>query len=115
MDSLHEIYMETTNPKTNYSRLLHIDIAVSILLHTIAYITMFFIVTKLFKVKVSQDIYFKLVIFLLVIMSLGYFGRLYRVKSLYASLLKRNMSEKDALESTKNMINNAYFTYYFIG
>ena len=48
-------------------------------------------------------------------MSLGYFGRLYRVKSLYASLLKRNMSEKDALESTKNMINNAYFTYYFIG
>ena len=48
-------------------------------------------------------------------MCLGYIGRLARSKSLYIALLTKGASQKQALQNTIDIMNNGYFTYYFLG
>ena len=43
----------------------------------------------------------------------GYFGRLYRSKSIYKSLMLEGNNENEAREKTKELMKNAYFVFYF--
>ena len=98
-----KIYKETTDPNVGYSRLLSFDVILSIILHTIAYILIICVIAYIFNIKLKKKIYHRIVIFLIVVMTIGYPFRLMRVKS----LVKNGLSP--------NIINNGYFTWYFIG
>jgi len=115
MDSLSLLYLDTINPLTSYNRLCSLDVLCSIILHTILYVLIIFIIIRVFSLKISSNNYKNIVYFLLVVMSLGYVGRLARSKSLYNALLKRNVKQHDAKRYTIDIMNNGYFTYYFLG
>jgi hypothetical protein len=114
-DLFTNVYFETINPKTNYNRLLSIDVLSSIIFHVIFYILIIFSISYLFNFKIDKKTYIKITIFLLIIMVLGYFGRLSRVKSIYNYFINKGFSEKDSLTSSVNILHNGYFTYYFLG
>ena len=108
MENSCQLFYETTDPKTPYSRLLSIDVGMNIFIHTIIYIAVFYLLMLLLlDKKVSMQklgyVWIGLVIFMLI----GYVGRLCRVKCL-ANVLD---SEEDAMED----LRPAYFVWYFIG
>ena len=115
MDSLSILYLETINPITSYSRLCRLDVLCSIVLHTILYVLLIMIISKIFSLNISSAVYTNIVLFLIVIMCLGYIGRLARAKSLYNALLKKNVKHDEANRYTIDIMNNGYFTYYFLG
>lgn len=108
------VFFETTHPLTPYSRLAQLDVLVSILFHTVSYLLIVYIFSFLFSLKIKQQTYVKLSIFLLVVMSFGYIGRLYRIKNNYKYLIK-NHDDEDALQITNMLTYNGYYTYYFLG
>ena len=115
MNFLSLLYLDTINPLTSYNRLCSLDVLCSIILHTILYLLIIIIITKVFSLKISSTIYKNIVCFLVVVMTLGYVGRLARSKSLYNALLKRNIKQDEAKRYTIDIMNNGYFTYYFLG
>jgi hypothetical protein len=100
MEWLERVFYETTDPKTPYNRLFSKDVIFSILLHTILYT---FLASYIFQF--SKHLYVCILLFTL--MCIGYFARLYRVKSLSIFL----KSEKEA----KERLRSAYYTWYFLG
>ena len=46
-------------------------------------------------------------------MTFGYFGRLYRSKSIYKSLMLEGISEDEEIKKTKEIMINGYFVFYF--
>ena len=110
-NKLFEIYLETTNPKTEYLRILKADVMISILIHVVIYITSLFLLTKVTNIKVKINE--KLIIGLVILMIFGYFGRLLRSKSIFNNLLL-NYKEKIALEKTRKIIDNSYIVWYFL-
>lgn len=120
MKFLNNIYMETTDPNSGYNRIIKYDVFVSIFLHIILYTLCLFTI-KMFMCKVLNiDIlkkinYNNFILGLFIIMFLGYFGRLYRTKSVYESVKEKTKNDSLALEKTRQLINNAYFQWYFLG
>lgn len=110
-NKLFEIYLDTTNPKTEYFRILKADVIISILIHVVIYITCLFLLSKVTNIKVKINE--KLIIGLIILMIFGFFARLLRSKSIY-SLLLRDNKENIALQKTRNIMNNTYLVWYFL-
>lgn len=114
IELLTNLYFKTTNPETKFKELLSVDVLLSILFHTISYLILVKMFSFIFKLKISNNAYLRLSIFLILIMILGYIGRLYRSKKIYKYYL--NYYDKDnANLFTKQLINQGYFKFYFLG
>jgi len=113
MNIFTKVFFETTNPLTDYKRLLKSDVLFSIIFHNISYISIIYIISKIFNLNLTNEMYKKIIICLFVVMILGYYLRLNRVKTLYKILIKNN-NKKIALEKSKSILNNGYFTFYFL-
>ena len=114
METFSKIFIETTDPNSNYKRILSLDVFFSIIFHSIFYLFIFYLFSKFFGLSNMSKIgYFKTFIFLLLLMFFGYIGRLYRSKSMYNTLLKKEKSSEVAYKKTLNMMKDGYFVYYF--
>ena len=106
----YQTFLETTDPETEYIQLASPNVALSIGVNLVLYITAYFILVHLFGFPNKP---FFVLIALIFIMVFGYVGRLARTKSIYAELVKTN-NPKIAREKTMSTIRNAYFTWYFL-
>ena len=114
-DLFTNVYFETINPKSSYNRIISIDVFSSILFHVVSYILIMYTVSYLFNIKINKKTYIKVVIFLLIVMILGYFGRLLRVKSIYNYFITKGHNEKESIELAMSKLHNGYFCFYFLG
>ena len=110
---LTNIYLETTDPRTPYMRLIATDVVFSILLHTVAYVLIIFILKNTLNIFEKMNL-FNLFFFLLIVMTLGFIARLCRSKCIMETIMKKNKNYALSLEKTKDLMNNAYFTWYFL-
>ncbi len=110
-----KLYFDTTAPETEFKRLLSIDVFFSIALHVILYTLFLYLVSFIFNIKFSSSTYYKFVISLIVLMSLGYPARLARVKSLQNTLSGYGFDPQAARHIAVSIINNSYFTWFFLG
>ena len=100
-----DLYVETTNPTLTLSEFLSdrllTKMAASVLFHTIIYVLSLNMASYVFGYKLSSDINIRLSIFLVLVMSLGFVARFYRVKELYHY-------------GGKEYVDKAYITWYFL-
>ena len=101
-DLFNNIYIETTDPSTNYTRLFSYDVVISILFHAVFYLVIVYIISFIFNTKISNNSYTKLFYILILVMASGYVLRLSRVKSLH-----------DLDPELVKTFRQAYFTFYF--
>ena len=101
-DLFNNIYIETTDPSTNYTRLFSYDITISILFHTVFYMLIVYVISFIFNTKISNNSYKKLFCILILVMTIGYILRLCRVKSLH-----------DLNPELLKAVRQTYFTFYF--
>ena len=113
MNNCFDLYLWTTNPHTTYAELVNMEVAFSVLFHVIAYLLIYMVLCQFFIDKTRP--LGNLPIYLTLVMVTGYFGRLYRAKNIYASLLKNNRKHQQALVETQTYMRTGYFTYYFLG
>ena len=59
--------------------------------------------------------YFKIISSLIIIMILGYFGRLARVKSIYNYLINKGNKEEKSISISMGLLHKDYFKFYFLG
>jgi len=111
-DILQNVFLDTTDPKTDYTRLIAFDVVFAIIVNICFYSLFHYLLIKLFRFPQKMTLF---VYILIVIMVLGYIGRLFRSKSVYRTYLERGFSEKDAYMQTIQDIRYAYFTWYFVG
>ena len=114
MDLFSKVFFETTNPNTSYNRLLSFDILISIIFHTLAYIIIICVISNVFNIKTNKKIYIKASIFLIIVMILGYIGRLSRVKSIYNYLSEVGYNNKESTLISMKLLQNDYFKFYFL-
>ena len=107
------LFMETTDPETPYSRLLKVDTLASIVFHIFLYACLVYAFGYIFDMKFSSKVYMRLTLILLIIMVLGYVGRLSRAK--YLEKVLNEKGEKEPREKAKQMIRTGYYTPYFLG
>jgi hypothetical protein len=107
MEAFHRLFIVTTDPATPYIRLLNFDVFLSVFIHAIVYTISYVLICKLFGIttwkKNLNIVFFGLII----LMILGYFGRLYRTKSI-AVVVKSD-------QVAKHQVRNGYFGWYFLG
>ena len=115
IDLFTKVFFDTTNPTTSYNRLFSIDILLSIIFHTLSYVFIIYIISIIFNIKIDTNIYNKVTIFLIIIMTLGYFGRLCRVKSIYNYLINNGYNEKNSITISMELLHKDYFKFYFLG
>ncbi len=115
MVCFQKLFIESTDPESQYYRLLHLDVCISIVTHVILYILFVYLFTYIFDIKLSKSNYIKLLLALIIIMILGYFARLARSKSLYNVFINKGEQPDVAKEKTLNLMYNGYFTHYFLG
>ena len=100
-----DLYVETTNPKLTLSEFLSARLlnkmATSVLFHTILYVVALNMVSYVFGGTLSLDVNIRLSIFLVLVMSVGFVARFYRVKELYHY-------------GGKEYVDKAYITWYFL-
>ena len=75
--------------------------ALSVLFHTILYVVALNMVSYVFGDTLSLDVNIRLSIFLVLVMSVGFVARFYRVKELYHY-------------GGKEYVDKAYITWYFL-
>ena len=110
-----KLFFETTAPESEYSRLLSFDVLFSILFHSVLYILFLYLVGYIFNIKFSKATYKKLFIAIVLIMVVGYPARLMRVKCVRDTLMGYGFDEKTARHIAVSMMNNGYFTWFFMG
>jgi hypothetical protein len=117
LDIFNKVFLETTDPLTEYSRLFDLDVGFSIFMHIIMYSIVYLVIIRLF------DLPDKLMYFipgLAALMVFGYFGRLARSKSLYRVLSNKGSetaaaeTSETAREQTLSTIRGGYFTWCFL-
>lgn len=100
-----DLYVETTNPTLTLSEFLSVRLltkmVASVLFHTILYVVSLNMVSYVFGYTLSSDVNIRLSIFLVLVMSLGFVARFYRVKELYHY-------------GGKEYVDKAYITWYFL-
>jgi len=114
MVCFQKVFVETTDPNTDYIRLMSMDVVASIIFHSVSYIILVFLFAFIFSLKISVSSYLKLFIFLIVIMIFGYIFRLGRSKSLKQVFINKGLHEDDARIHAMELIHKGYFTYYFL-
>ena len=115
MDILTNVYLETIHPLTNYSRIISLDVGLSILIHTSVYIIIVYIVSCVFNIHLNNLVYVRLFALLILVMFLGYLGRLCRSKSLYNYYKNSEKNNEICIDKTLNIMHNGYFNFYFLG
>ena len=118
MDVLTNVYFDTVNPLADYSRLIRLDVLFSIVFHLIVYLLIFYYgynAIYLFKKFISRKRMIYTSIIVLFILCFGYIGRLMRSKSIYNYFILKHYTKQEAVEKTYQVMNNGYFTYYFLG
>lgn len=111
-DVLYKVFLETTDPKTEYERLYSLDIAFSILIHLFFYMFVYLLLVFLFKLPYRP---ISMLFILLITMIIGYYSRLSRSKSIYTILKNMGYTEKESYNKTMSTIRNRYFNWYFLG
>jgi uncharacterized protein YacL len=106
----YKTFLHTTDPHTDYNELISFNVLFSIFVHVILYTVAYFLLTRLFNLPKK---FFLFITGLIVVMILGYFGRLARVKSIYNALLEET-DKANAREKSMNVLRNAYFTWYYL-
>lgn len=97
----------TTNPNTSYGELLNSKVFVMIVLHLVLYETAVVLgALVLFAEAPSPWLLLRIAALLVIIMPLGYIGRLWRAKNL--SMVH------DSIE-VKEKMRTAYYCWWFIG
>ena len=114
-NSLSKIFFETINPESNYLRLLSLDVFICIVIHVILYLFTLCVIIWLLNLKIDKNIYYRLFIFLIIIMPLGYLGRLCRSKSIYNHLINIGKTQEESIRETINLMEIGYFRFYFLG
>jgi len=107
----YKTFLKTTDPYTDYSALASFEVIFCILVNLVFYTGAYYILMKLFGFPKKM---MQVVIGLVVIMILGYIGRLARVKSMYNVLLETRGDEAESHEMATTQLRNAYFTWYFL-
>jgi hypothetical protein len=111
LDILYNTFLFTTDPETQYSELLSKDVLFSIVIHLALYLIAYLLLVGLF------DLPNKPLLFaggLLIIMILGFVGRLARTKGIYQVFLQRGESRISARQIAMKVTRDAYFTWYFL-
>jgi hypothetical protein len=107
-------FFETIDPKSDYSRLLSLDVFTSVAIHTFLYLLAFCCIICLLNLKVDKKIYYKVFMFLVIIMPLGYLGRLSRSKSIYNYLISTGKNQEKSRDETMRLMETGYFRFYFL-
>lgn len=107
----YKTFLKTTDPRTEYGALVSFEVIFCILVNLFFYTGAYYILMKLFGFPKKM---MQVVIGLIVIMVLGYIGRLARVKSMYNVLLETRGDEAESHEMATTQLRNAYFTWYFL-
>jgi len=107
-----KLYLDTTNPKLELSNLFQPQIftpmIISILFHTIIYISFFNLISYLFLDKyLSSKINIKMLIFLIVFMFFGFIARIIHVKDVYHAY-------NNDMDKTIDHLNKLYISWIFI-
>tara|TARA_B100000073_G_scaffold291545_1_gene254580 strand:+ start:478 stop:807 length:330 start_codon:yes stop_codon:yes gene_type:complete len=109
MESSCRLFYETTDPKTPYLRLLSIDVWMNVFIHAIVYTAVYYVLLCIFQDKRNVSLQKLIYVWmgLVLLMLVGYVGRLCRVKCL------ANVLESD--EEAVKQLRPAYFVWYFVG
>jgi hypothetical protein len=107
---LYNTFLETTDPYSPYSRIISLDVAVSIVINIILYYIAYLGLIYFFHVPKNNTMF---LVIILCIMILGYFGRLARTKGIYKSLVSKMDPELARYKASK-VIRESYFTWYFL-
>lgn len=110
MEVFYETYLNSIDPTKNYYELFNKNIIAAISIHSLIYYSVYMLLVQLFNLEDKSDLFMKVI---LVVMILGYFGRLYRSKSIYNYYLKNGYDNDESKTVSINQINHAYFTWYY--
>ena len=110
-----KLFIESTDPLTNYKRLFNIDVIISICFHLGLYLLLLKLVTLVFKLNIPPIIYHNITIVLVPLMIIGYITRLARSKTLYKVYINRGYTSSHARQLSMQLLHSGYFTYYFLG
>jgi hypothetical protein len=107
-----KLYLDTTNPKLQFSQLLHqpifMSIIVSVLFHTIIYVLFFNMAHFIFFKKILSNATNKLLLlFLIPIMFFGFFARFFHVKEIYRAY-------NGDMTKTRQHLDKLYISWIFI-
>ena len=107
-----KLYLDTTNPKLQFSELfgsnIMIPLLVSVIFHTVLYTLFCNMVSYIFFGKALSSIVNKrLVMFLLPIMFYGYYARFFHVKEIYKAY-------NGDMVKTRNHLDKLYISWIFI-
>jgi len=107
-----KLYLDTTNPKLQFSQLLHksifISIIISVVFHTILYILFFNTAHFIFFRKILSNGTNKLLLlFLIPIMFFGFFARFFHVKEIYRAY-------NGDMTKTRQHLDKLYISWIFI-
>ena len=110
-----ELYIVTTDPHTRLIDLFRPSVfglmLCSILIHTVLYVAFFNLGSYVFYGKrLNNTINKRLIGSLVIIMFLGFFGRLMHVKEVYAGFRKKNKSAEEA----KEYVDKHYSSWIFM-
>ena len=107
-DILYETFIRTTDPDTEFAQLVAPDVFFSLFLHTLVYFAAYLALVKLFDLP-----YYPLAFLsgIIVLMCLGFAGRLARVKGI-RDYNEKYANEEDHKDAAK-VIRRGYFTWMF--
>jgi len=116
MEWLARVYAETSDPRSQYPRLARVDVMASIAIHVCLYIGFVLALQKVTRLSIVSDKNLPaLALALVLVMSLGYVGRLCRAKAIYHYKRSTMLSEDQALRETRQQMDQGYVTWYFLG
>ena len=88
---------------------------ISIIGHTIFYLLIIYIICHIFNIKMKGGTYTNIIILLIVIMIMGYVGRLYRSKNIFHYKVQESNDSVQSIQDTLELMHKGYFKYYFLG
>lgn len=109
--SCFSTFLKTTDPYTPYSAIASKEVVASIVFHTLVYFLAYCGLVRLFRLHYCPR---AVILFLVAVMTLGFYGRLYRVKSMFDTYLDRGLASKEAHAKATTMLRTGYFTWYFL-
>jgi hypothetical protein len=108
-DMLYGTFIRTTDPDTDFAQLIAPDVFFSLFLHTLVYFAAYLALVKLFRLPYYPIAFLAGII---VLMCLGFAGRLARVKGIRAYNEKHAKTKEDKKDAAK-VIRRGYFTWMF--
>jgi hypothetical protein len=102
------VYLQTTDPKIHWSAWSWKSVVGAILFHTVLYAAVFNLANFVWRDRpFATSINVRLIPILLVIMTVGFFGRYYHVQEIYRAY-------KNDAEKTRQHCNHVFLTWFFM-